>query len=243
VSKRAPRPVPGKFLGGFILVVVLAAVAAAIIACEDLNTGTSLAISPTVAEVATATTIPATATETTAAEEPTTLASTTTSAPIAPKASAPNVARPGVSIVPLAPAAIGTWTRFEENDSRLRYTDWWHLAFSSPFASGGTFARSYEAADLGLDIRFEGTRVRILAIRGPAYGKATVFLDFRSTFDIDLYDDDFGSLTAWTSPALADRVHFVQFYSTGEKNPASTGVGITFDAVDVIGTLVEFPDD
>jgi hypothetical protein len=225
MSKGTRSLVPGKSLMGFTLVLVLSGLLLTVSACENLTTGTSPTIG-TVAEIAT-TTIPA-STTTTAAQRPTPPSGSTTSE---------SETSTGASEVPPGvPKAF--WTRFEEDDSRLHWTGPWTDAPLLPGASESGFR--FGAKNAAVSLRFEGTRVELVACPNPHAGQALVTLDGDAWFIVDLYSDP-GSqgIIVWMSPVLAPGTHELEFRWADDRNPLSDASIINFDAVDVMGTLVD----
>jgi hypothetical protein len=136
-----------------------------------------------------------------------------------------------------------TWTRFEEDDSRLRFDPPWPIS-SSTLCSGGWYKVGLPGSKVELE--FEGTRIRYVARMSQDACIAMLTLDGEAFFNVDLCSEPgtAPSRVVWTSPVLAFGTHELEIAWTEDSNPAAipTRGGlylITLDAVDVIGTLVD----
>ena len=103
---------------------------------------------------------------------------------------------------------------------------------SNASASGGT----YTVADLkaeSMKVKVRGTSVTIKSARGPAYGKAGVYVDGELKKTVDLYAKKLSLGYKLTVTGLTDAVHTVQVKVLGSKNKRSKGTGIVVDGVSV----------
>jgi hypothetical protein len=104
---------------------------------------------------------------------------------------------------------------------------------SAGAASGGT----YTVADLKaqtMKVSFRGTGVTVTSARGPAFGKAYVYVDGVLAQSLDLYASSLTFGYDITVTGLTDGVHTVLVKVLGSKSPASTGTGVVVDQITVL---------
>jgi hypothetical protein len=91
-------------------------------------------------------------------------------------------------------------------------------------ASGDNGSRPYA------QVTFKGTRISWVAVEGPSYGKATVYVDGVKKGTVDLYDVSVSfDRTEFTSATLTNATHTLKIYVDGTKNTSSTGYSVSFD--------------
>jgi hypothetical protein len=242
----------GGCLMGFALFLVLSALSTIVAACQNLTSDESAPIGSIAQDVdtATTTTVLAGTSETSATDESTphttgsSLASTTTSSVAGTTTSSSVVTSTTLSLLEqlqgqlqVEQAAIPSWTRFEETDSRLLWQGVWST-WTNSACSGGKARRAITEGG-GTAMWFEGTRVRFITVTRSDNGIARVHIDHEPVVWVDLYGTSISSKTAWTSGVLSPGQHFLIIEWSGQKNPASSGYCIVFDAVEVIGTLIQ----
>ena len=237
MSKGKCSVLPGKYLPALALFLVLSGLVLTVAACKNLTTDTSKSPSISIEAVAEV------------ASTPTTVTSTTVPAS---KRAADDLEE-SVSPADAAFANIGTsssvlwvtpsvftmdatpWTRFEEDDPLLVWGSGWTTEFSD-LASGDEYRLQSENG--GMYVPFSGTRIRLAAMTDSMYGRVRLQLDDSDgnsvgMWLVDLYSASPASRTVWTSPVLTSGTYYLQIDAGNNRDR------ITFDAVDVIGTLVE----
>ncbi len=125
------------------------------------------------------------------------------------------------------------WTWYQEDNSRLLYHGSWSPNLTSN-ASGG----SYTTTGSGyVQIPFWGDSIRILATKGPNFGRMSFSVDNGLPGMIDLYALN----TTWKADvfdaALTSGFHVLKLSYTGAKNPSSGGTTVNIDSVLVGGSL------
>ncbi len=136
---------------------------------------------------------------------------------------------------PRAPLVLTTnpsiYTRIENTDSRLAYHGVWK-SYADTRASGGSVAFSTD--DNGnATLSWTGTDVEVLMTMGPQMGKAYVVLDGVFTV-VDLYSPQLRfQQVPFERHGLANALHTLKVSASGAKNPASAGVTVSLDAVDI----------
>jgi hypothetical protein len=95
-------------------------------------------------------------------------------------------------------------------------------------ASGGTYAIS-DARGASTGLRFVGTGAAVRARRGPAMGRAAVWVDGAFVRVVDLHAPEATFATVRLVSGLADRHHTVRIVVRGTHRPASAGNGVAID--------------
>ena len=132
------------------------------------------------------------------------------------------------------PAATGTrvavdalrWggrTRLDPGATSARWA-----TVSRASASGGTFMAS-DARGAFARLSFTGTGVALRSLRGPAMGKAEVWLDGALVKVVDLYAPAPAFVTVQLASGLADGPHTVRIVVLGARRPASAGNAVVVD--------------
>jgi hypothetical protein len=141
-----------------------------------------------------------------------------------------NPASGGVAVVidAIDASGGGYHSVFDERSASVARSSGWVLS-TSPVMLGGTYAYSRtRGATLRLD--YIGTAVKLIAPRGPGYGKVEVLIDGRSAGTADLYAPDFSAQEiVFERSGLTDGVHSVTVRVLGTKNAASSGTTVVMD--------------
>ncbi len=97
---------------------------------------------------------------------------------------------------------------------------------------GGAFSGAYRLsyiANATSSFSFTGTQMTWVTARGPAYGKAQIWIDGVLKQTVDLYQ----STQQWqykvTVSGLTSGTHNVVIKVLGTKNPSASGAGIVID--------------
>ncbi len=141
-----------------------------------------------------------------------------------------------------SPKGVGNnyiyYLRTEESSSLLAYSKPWATSLFSNTYSGG-YVRTLSSS-APLSFTFTGNNFRIVAAKGPGFGKLKVTLDgVLQTVSPDLY-----AATAcfqqvvYVSNNMRTGTHTVVIDYSGQRNTLSSGTAVNLDAVDVIGTVV-----
>jgi GH25 family lysozyme M1 (1,4-beta-N-acetylmuramidase) len=101
-------------------------------------------------------------------------------------------------------------------------------AVPDPAASGGTYAIS-DVRDAFTRLRFHGTGVSVRTLRGPAMGRAQVWVDGALVRVVDLYAPAKGFATLRLVWGLADGTHWVRIVALGVHRAASAGNAVAID--------------
>ncbi len=133
--------------------------------------------------------------------------------------------RPAASGTRVAVDALrwGGQTRADPPASPVRWASTPHAS-----ASGGAYAVS-DARDAAAKLAFTGTGVSLRALRGPAMGRAEVWLDGAFVKVIDLYAPASAFATVPLASGLADGPHTVRLVVLATHRAASTGNAVTVD--------------
>jgi len=147
-------------------------------------------------------------------------------------------AKANVCLKAFTKAALTT-TRYQESNAFLTYSPAW-TAVTNASCSGG-YMRTRNAAG-SVTATFSGTAVKVIATKGPAYGKLKVTLDNIVQPTVDLY----AATTAYQQPVysksgLASAAHTLKLEWTGTRNTLATGTTVDLDALDVTGALTQAP--
>jgi GH25 family lysozyme M1 (1,4-beta-N-acetylmuramidase) len=95
-------------------------------------------------------------------------------------------------------------------------------------ASGGGYVIG-DARDAFARLRFQGTGVSLRTLRGPAMGRAEVWVDGALARVVDLYATTPTFATVRLAEGLADGWHTVRIVVLGARRSASSGNGVTVD--------------
>lgn len=126
--------------------------------------------------------------------------------------------------------------RYEQKHAMVSYDGTWGTS-SNVYMSGGDYA--FVNAEGAVNVRFNGTSIAWVTLKGANCGRARVYLDGAFAGDVDLYAPTVQyRQTVWDSGVLADGPHSLRIEWAGEKNPASSGTYIGVDAFDCAGALV-----
>ena len=134
----------------------------------------------------------------------------------------------------LAAGPASGMTRYDQTDSRLSYSGNWVL-FTKAAAWNGAYARA-NSSGASVTIRFNGTQIDWIAMKGVTTGKADVYLDgvLKATVDLAnstaIYQQD-----VWSTGTLTTGLHTVKIVRNATS---ATGKYVPIDAADVAGTLV-----
>ncbi len=128
-------------------------------------------------------------------------------------------------------------TRFEQDDSRLRWTGPW-LVGSSHVLSGGH--QSYTTAgDAQMMMRFRGTGFTWIGSRSPSYGRANVYVDGRYVATLDLYAPrPLYQSILFSRRGLPQGEHSFRIRVLGSGSARGGGRTVSVDALDVCGSLL-----
>jgi uncharacterized protein YkwD len=126
-----------------------------------------------------------------------------------------------------------TTTRYQQNYSRFVYSGTW-AAFSSTKASGGSYGRS-STSGASATIKFTGSRLDWIGMKGVTTGIADVYLDGvrKATIDLAASTAKY-QVTVWSTGPLTYGSHVVKIV---RSNSSAAGKFLTLDAVDVWGWL------
>jgi GH25 family lysozyme M1 (1,4-beta-N-acetylmuramidase) len=97
-----------------------------------------------------------------------------------------------------------------------------------PSASEGGYVVS-DAPGAQASLRFSGTSLTLLTLRGPARGQAEIVVDGRSVRTIDLYAPEHGFASVRVASGLAEGPHTAKVVVLGTRHRASEGSGVAID--------------
>lgn len=122
---------------------------------------------------------------------------------------------------------------------RIDNLEWWLITYSSGWRDifdGRAFEGSVTAAkspQASASYTWTGTDVRVLAARDKGLGKLLVTVDGSTTF-VDLYSSvSRPQQLVFIRENMAPGSHTVVLAPAGVRNPASSGIWIAVDAIDV----------
>jgi hypothetical protein len=99
---------------------------------------------------------------------------------------------------------------------------------SATTASAGGYAVSAKKGAT-VSFTFRGTSVSWVSAKGPAMGKAKVYVDGVLKGTVDNFAKRSGSRLTRAYTGLADKVHTVTVVATGTKRKASKGTSVVVD--------------
>jgi GH25 family lysozyme M1 (1,4-beta-N-acetylmuramidase) len=101
-------------------------------------------------------------------------------------------------------------------------------AVTNPSASAGSYMIS-DAAGAFTRLRFQGTGVSLRTLRGPAMGRAEIWVDGALMRVVDLYAPAAGFATVRLAAGLVDGSHTVRIVVVGTHRSASSGNRVAID--------------
>jgi stage II sporulation protein D len=134
----------------------------------------------------------------------------------------------------------GSPVRMDGKNANIARLGYWNTSdVAAAFGGSFFFATSWAKAS----VSFDGTYLALIGKTGPNYGKAWVTLDSGPAVPVDLYTPSaLYQRTVYSAASLTSGVHKVTIEWSGNNNFLSTGTAVSFDAVDVVGTLNPSPD-
>jgi lysozyme len=132
------------------------------------------------------------------------------------------------------PAATGSrvtvdalrWGGQTDADPSPEAVGW--AAVTNPSASGGSYAIS-DAAGAFTRLRFQGTGVSLRTLRGPAMGRAEIWVDGAIVRVVDLYSPTTAFATVRLAAGLLDGSHTARIVVVGTHRSASSGSRVVVD--------------
>ncbi len=132
------------------------------------------------------------------------------------------------------PAATGTrvtvdalrWAGQTHADPSPETVTW--AAVTNPTASGGSYAVS-DAAGALTRLRFQGTGVSLRTVRGPAMGRAEIWVDGALVRVVDLSSASTAFATVRLAAGLVDGTHTARIVVVGTHRAASSGSSVVID--------------
>ncbi len=97
-----------------------------------------------------------------------------------------------------------------------------------PSASEGGYVVS-DAPGAQATLRFSGTSLTLMTLRGPTRGQAAILVDGRSVRTIDLYAPERGFASVRVASGLAEGPHTARVVVLGTRHRASEGSGVAID--------------
>ncbi len=101
-------------------------------------------------------------------------------------------------------------------------------AVTNPSASGGSYAIS-DAGGASSRLRFQGTGASLRTLRGPAMGRAEIWVDGALARVVDLYSPAAAFATVRLAEGLVDGSHTVRIVVVGTHRSASSGNRVAID--------------
>lgn len=123
----------------------------------------------------------------------------------------------------------------EDDDYSGSFNVPWFTNISSKHLGG--MARYSELADSTAQYQFEGKKVQLIAYTGPNRGKANIYIDDNlvTPVPVDMYSATTKyRAVVFESALLSPGVHTIKIVNTGQKNAASSGTFVSFDAISII---------
>lgn len=124
----------------------------------------------------------------------------------------------------------------DDGSERVVYSPGWKVWSENTHYGGGIHYKESTGPEDTIELTFSGTGIRVYASRNRDRGMMDVYLDNEKTDCIDFYvDGDQKKQIVFEKEGLEDGKHTILLRGTGEKNAASRGTKIEFDAFEVLG--------
>ncbi len=124
---------------------------------------------------------------------------------------------------------VGTATA-EDDALAVQYNAW--TGAMDTHASGGSY-RSSKTNGASARLTFNGTSISWITARGPAYGKADVYIDGKKKGTYDLYQATPGWQTVMSFNGLSAGAHTIEVRTLGTKRAISKGTTVIVDAFQI----------
>ncbi|MBI5231409.1 MAG: C40 family peptidase [Coriobacteriales bacterium] len=127
---------------------------------------------------------------------------------------------------------------YEQADGRLFWDGPWRTYTSSWYSGDSLRTATGSAAEMVAE--FNGDSVALVGPRGPAYGRAEVFVDGKSQGIVSAYGP--ASVTRrvlWARGGLADGRHTLVVRVLGKRDSASKGTTFGVDVIEVGGSMTQ----
>jgi GH25 family lysozyme M1 (1,4-beta-N-acetylmuramidase) len=111
-------------------------------------------------------------------------------------------------------------------DPKPEAVSWARVADAS--ASEGAYVVS-DASGAQASLRFSGTSLTLMTLRGPTRGRAEIWVDGRRARTIDLYAPERGFASVEVASGLAEGPHTARVVVLGTHHRASEGSGVAID--------------
>jgi N-acetylmuramoyl-L-alanine amidase len=129
--------------------------------------------------------------------------------------------------------------RYEENSSLIAYAGTWQPNPWGVPASGGRSVYTNTPGS-SATISFDGTYICWVTKKSPVYGKAMVSLDGAAPVIVDTYNPtEVFQQRVWNSGILPAGPHTVTIQWSWGRSRVATDTNISFDAVEILGTLTQ----
>jgi hypothetical protein len=136
--------------------------------------------------------------------------------------------------------ALDVRGRVEDQDPSVAWTNGWlrgngskDWSGTTPNTAGGTAALTRTAGEQAT-VRFTGTGVSWIGLRGPSYGIARVLVDGVLAATVDTYAaTEEVQAVVYTAAGLSDGAHTLTIEVTGDRNAASIDSLVVVDAFEV----------
>ena len=133
-------------------------------------------------------------------------------------------------------ASFDVVRRYDNTEAKITYLGTWATSTNAAYYNGTIKKATLPGA--AAVIKFDGTGIDLLSLKGPTYGIARVICDGQ-TETASLYSPTYqNTALVWRKRGLGSGEHTVRVEFTGTKDATSTDTMIDLDAVDVVGTLV-----
>jgi GH25 family lysozyme M1 (1,4-beta-N-acetylmuramidase) len=152
-----------------------------------------------------------------------------------PDGAAPTIRDGAGNVAATETAAFAAARSVEQTSPAVRRSP--RAAWSSVHAAGASAGSYTVARRAGAAVRvaFDGPGIDVIAVTGPAGGRARVYVDGELVRTLDLFSASRTFEQVRRIDGLSDATHVLRIVATGHSRPAATGTAVALDRVDVSG--------
>jgi subtilisin family serine protease len=122
--------------------------------------------------------------------------------------------------------------KIEENDSKINYSGSWTIVSNTKYSGG--IAKAGTSIGSTAEYTFNGTGIKVFGATSSNRGKTDIYIDGILYKTVDLYSPSINyNVLYFEDNNLSNGPHTIKIVNKGERNPASTGIAISLDYIEI----------